>query len=65
MTHHRAAALAGALATAHEKSIVHRDLKPANVMVRGDGHLGVLDLGRALETRPCLELLQASHGSEV
>ncbi|MBL9107647.1 MAG: serine/threonine protein kinase, partial [Myxococcales bacterium] len=46
------AALAGALAAAHEAGVVHRDLKPENVIVEGGVTPKILDFGLAKVSVP-------------
>ncbi|MDX1269229.1 MAG: serine/threonine-protein kinase, partial [Oceanisphaera sp.] len=41
------AAVAGALAYAHQQGVVHRDIKPANIMRLKDGSIRVTDFGIA------------------
>jgi serine/threonine protein kinase len=54
-----AAALADALAAAHDVGIIHRDLKPVNVMVVRTGGINVLDFGLARFQRPESEAADA------
>ncbi len=46
--------VAGALGEAHAAGIIHRDIKPENIMIRGNGHVKVLDFGLAKLTESSL-----------
>jgi len=59
------AAIADALAKAHEAGIIHRDLKPSNIVVTDDDAIKVLDFGLAKLLEPSTDAAHARTQTAV